>query len=54
MGRSEEAEMLLPLLRQLQPVDSAGYWRMITIYAREVDRQHLLLGLQKAGLKSAT
>jgi TolB-like protein len=54
MGRSEEAEMLLPLLRQLQPVDSAGYWRMITIYAREVDRQHLLLGLQKAGLESAT
>jgi DNA-binding SARP family transcriptional activator len=53
LGRTDEAETLLPFLRQLQPVDSAGYWRMITIYARDADRQHLLQGLRKVGLNPA-
>ena len=43
----------LECLRDLTPADSARYWRMITIYAHEGDRRHLLDGLLKAGLDPA-
>jgi tetratricopeptide (TPR) repeat protein len=51
LGRTPEANAILPEIAATEPSDTAGYWRAIYPYDEPAHRDHLVAGLRKGGLE---
>jgi tetratricopeptide (TPR) repeat protein len=51
LDRLDDARPLVDEIRSLEPPDMKGYWQAVHPYADPAHREHLYVGLRKAGLK---
>lgn len=54
LGRTDEAQALLPDLSGLSPAAAPEWWAMIATYLDPADRRHLMTGLGRAGFEGLT